>query len=214
MRVDRGHRRSWRDAGAAAAEYALIFAVFVAGSVGAFEYLTRATTAEVNNQADCVSTRPPPPSCNYRESRPTTTTTAPPSTTVPPTVTVTSSTTSTTTTTLPPTTTTTIPPTNGAWVSSGTVRVNASLWYARAEIQLTSGGNPVAGARVVGAVRILNPPTGQVFLVECTTAANGRCELRYDVPYTDVTRIELSVQSVESVPPAGTLPLPLEFPRP
>ncbi|MEJ5254441.1 MAG: hypothetical protein WHS89_03755 [Acidimicrobiales bacterium] len=211
MRDERDHKRFWRDVGASAAEYALIFAVLVAGTVGAFEQVSKATRSEVNNQADCVSTRPPPPSCNFRESRPTTTTTAPPPTTVPPTVTVTSST---TTTTAPPTTTTTVPPANGSWASSSSGWVSPPVWYGQGIIQLTAGSTPVAGAHVIGIVRLLNPPTGQQFAVECVTDAAGRCVLRYDVSYTDVTRIELSVLSVESSYPSGSLPAALEFSKP
>jgi hypothetical protein len=67
------------------------------------------------------------------------------------------------------------------------------------------GGGEVAlpGAIVRGEVRLVDPLDPMVFLpevffVNCTTGAGGQCTLRFDVPYTDVTRLRLDVVSVDS----------------
>ena len=71
--------RTRREHGATLVEYALILAVVVVGGLGAIRYLTDQGSAEVADQADCVSTRPPPPSC-IRASVTTVTTVTPSST--------------------------------------------------------------------------------------------------------------------------------------
>lgn len=119
MRAQRGRsigRRAER--GATLVEYSLILAVVVVVAVGAIQYMSDRGSDEVVSEADCVSTRPPPESCQ-RAAVTTVTTVTPSSTTstVAPTSTITTTsttsttTTSTTTTTAPPTTTTTAPPT-------------------------------------------------------------------------------------------------------
>lgn len=110
--------------GATLVEYSLIIALVVVPSIGAMNYLTKQANKETNNQADCISTRPPPPSCQVRPVTTTTTagdpatsTTSTPSSTVPPSSTTSSTTSSTvspssTTSTVPPSTAppTTVPP--------------------------------------------------------------------------------------------------------
>lgn len=49
--------------GAALLEYALIMSLIVVATIGATNFLEDETGREVDNQADCISTRPPPPSC-------------------------------------------------------------------------------------------------------------------------------------------------------
>lgn len=52
-----------REAGATLVEYSLIVALLVVTSIGVLDFLTERANDQVNNQADCVSTRPPPPEC-------------------------------------------------------------------------------------------------------------------------------------------------------
>lgn len=56
-------RRGRRDRGAAVVEYALVLSLLVVASIGAAQFLEDETADEVDNQADCLSTRPPPVSC-------------------------------------------------------------------------------------------------------------------------------------------------------
>lgn len=83
--VPRRRSRLRGSIGATLVEYSLIVALVVVPSIGAMNYLTGKAKNETNNQADCISTRPPPPSCQVR---PLTTTTTDPSvstvSTVPP----------------------------------------------------------------------------------------------------------------------------------
>jgi len=61
--------------GAALIEYALALSLFVFVSIGALEMLEDSTREEVANEFDCVSERPPPPSCQLRAVTTTTSTT-------------------------------------------------------------------------------------------------------------------------------------------
>lgn len=49
--------------GASLVEYALVLALLVVASLGSIRYLEDETGKEVDNQANCISDRPPPPSC-------------------------------------------------------------------------------------------------------------------------------------------------------
>jgi hypothetical protein len=71
----RGRTRLRRlgDRGATMVEYALVVALIVSVSATAIQGLTDASEDEVANEMDCVSTRPPPPSCQLRSVATTTT---------------------------------------------------------------------------------------------------------------------------------------------
>lgn len=56
-------RSARRDAGAGLVEYGLALALLVVGSIGAIQFLEDETEDELDNQADCIETRPPPDSC-------------------------------------------------------------------------------------------------------------------------------------------------------
>ncbi len=60
---DRPIRRVAGQRGAALVEYALAVSLLVVASIGAVQFLEDETAAEVDNQADCLSTRPPPTTC-------------------------------------------------------------------------------------------------------------------------------------------------------
>lgn len=161
-------RRARSDRGATLVEYALGLSLFVLVISASATVLGDAGSSEVDNQAMCVSERPPPPECLVRTV--TTTTTVPtgpggPSTTVvtppgpPPAV-----------------------PTTAQW-SDQTVTGAPGDWRAQATIglNLTDDGTPLEGAQVRVRVTLTDPPSGTVFFLTCTTDAAGRCNVSFDV---------------------------------
>lgn len=56
-------RKDRRDRGIAVVEYALVISLLVLATVGAARFLEDETASEVDNQATCLSTRPPPVAC-------------------------------------------------------------------------------------------------------------------------------------------------------
>lgn len=188
--------RRLRDRGATLVEYALVFALVAVVSLGAVEFLTNQSEAEINNQAECVSRRPPPPECLLTAIT-TTTTIVPPSITV-----------------------TTVPvpePEAPQLTILGLVRSTPNPGPPRwleADVELTieqppdSGGGfaPVPGAIVRATVLLADPADPAVYLpdpwfVNCTTNSVGRCTLRFDVPYDDVTQIRFEVTGADTLPP-------------
>ena len=63
MTGGRARRRVRSERGVSLVSYALVLSLLVVGSVGAIGALQSSAGSEVDNQAMCVSTRPPPPSC-------------------------------------------------------------------------------------------------------------------------------------------------------
>ncbi len=57
------NRRAHRDRGVAVVEYALVISLLVLAGLGSARFLEDETGKEVDNQANCLSTRPPPVSC-------------------------------------------------------------------------------------------------------------------------------------------------------
>jgi hypothetical protein len=159
---DRARRRQ---RGATLPEYALALTALVVASLGAIAALERASSEEVNNQAECVASRPPPPGCQ-----------------LPPIVT------STTITPGPPPPP---PPPPPADATGSLNNPTASYvpgppgpeWQARADFTLSSAGTPIEGALV--RVRVTGPapfPSAPPFYTSCTTDASGNCTLSFDVP--------------------------------
>ncbi|MCC5951967.1 MAG: hypothetical protein JJU45_07710 [Acidimicrobiia bacterium] len=62
--------RAFDDRGAALTEYSLVFALLVVLSLGAIQGLTDRADDEATNQAECISKRPPPESCQLRSAVP------------------------------------------------------------------------------------------------------------------------------------------------
>lgn len=56
-------RSDRRDRGVAVVEYALVISLLVVAALGSARFLEDETADEVDNQATCLSTRPPPVSC-------------------------------------------------------------------------------------------------------------------------------------------------------
>lgn len=193
--------------GATLVEYALVFSLVVVAALGAIEFLDAQSRNEINNQADCVSMRPPPASCQLTAI--TTTTTVVP----------------------PPTTSTTAPlPAEAEPIVRAVPPARASVDPAPRWIELDvsvsetqpvdlgGGEAPVAGAVVRAEVLLVDPvamPEAYLpdeFFVNCTTGATGQCTLRFDVPFTDVTKLRMDVTSVDApVPPVFPSPITVEM---
>jgi Flp pilus assembly pilin Flp len=197
--------RRVNDIGATLVEYALIVALVAVGSIAAINFLQTASSDEVANQADCVSTRPPPASCQAAPIITTTTASTVPTTatTAPPTTPTTAA-----------TTTSTVPPNTSTWTGVAT-SIDADFWYAEATLDVrTAGSSPVEGAVVRVRWRLTNPVYPDQFTTECTTTAAGTCTVRFDVPYAGVLQIEARVLTIDSTPPVATLPSPLTYSKP
>jgi hypothetical protein len=208
--VGRRGSRSRADAGASLTEYAVGFSLVVVASLVAVQFLTRAAQQESANQADCISSRPPPASC-VRQPVPATTTSSPTSS-------VPTSSTSSPPPTDPPSTTappTTVPPPSSTITGgSGTATANANglTWDVAAPVTLADDqGQPVADAVVSGVVTIGRQP----FAVSCTTDAAGGCTLTFVDIDNGIDGLSLTVTRVESQPPtAPPYPPTLTFSRP
>jgi hypothetical protein len=180
-------------------EYALVVALLVVVSVGALQVLSDASGDEVANEMDCVSTRPPPPSCQLRA---VSTTTTDPS--------------ATTSSTVPPSTSsTTLPPTAMAW--TGQSIVDGTTWRAEADVVLTNEGNPVAGATVTIRVIVTAPQIPVTYEISCVTDAAGTCAASFTVPEdlgVTITAVRFRVVDVDSPQPVDDPPPDLDFVTP
>ncbi|MCU0311184.1 MAG: carboxypeptidase-like regulatory domain-containing protein [Acidimicrobiales bacterium] len=191
-----------RDAGATLVEYALGAALILVVGIGAFNFLSSEATQQANTQAECISSRPPPPGCVRTPVPapvgPTTTGVAPTTTLTPPSTDPPAS----TTTTAPPPTSTVV---GGPAVSQIIVGDPLGRWEISAPITVTDpGGQPVAGAVVEGRIELGRQP----FVVGCTTDAAGTCNITFGPIPAGETSLRLTVVSVQSDPPAA-LPLPV-----
>ena len=172
--------------GASLTEYALALVVLVVGSIGVFQTLEDNTADEVDNQANCISERPPPVSCQ-------------PAALVPlgggggggvggdPGGGV-----------VAPTRTATIEPPAGA-VNRGP----GPIYDVRVDLVLTdtteSPSTPAAGQPVNAQIVVTSPnPTtdGQFFYESCTTDDNGECSISFDSRYADVTQLTFEIIAV------------------
>jgi len=193
--------------GATLVEYALIMALVVFAAVASIEFLTDRSDREVNNQADCVSMRPPPPSCqvgaippNFVPNDPgySTPTTAPPVGPPAPQATVV----------LPALAGPTPAPPDTTWFVEVAVSVQTP-----AVADPPFPAQPLAGAPVSARVRLVDPANPAVFLgfsefVSCTTDASGSCTLRYDViaPFLSVNALRVDQITVNTSPAAAITP--------
>lgn len=219
-------RAHLRERGATIVEYSLLVAAVVVVSLGAIQNLQDNSEAEVANEFDCVSERPPPPTCQKRAVTTTTSTTisATTSTTAPVETTTTTevSTTTTTvatTTTLPGATTTTAAPavTTAVWSDSGvSTSPRGSSWSARSRLAIRNAADQdIIGAVVeVEMVDTKNNSSSNDDTVlssyTCTMRSSGRCETAGDEsrPYItvpgSVQEVRFRVKSVSTNPPSAT----------
>ncbi len=183
------------DRGATLVEYALVLTLLVVVSIAAIQSLDSAARDEVANQEECVSSRPPPATCQTLILT-TSTTVVPPSTTA---------------TTQPPPP----PPVNAATYENTRSEVSGSSWAAITTIVLTSDGAPLPDVFVRYRAQLITPP-GPTFFVSCVTGADGRCELRFEVPDIGqpVDTVQLTADLIDSDPQVTVDPPPLTFTRP
>jgi Flp pilus assembly pilin Flp len=190
-----GARRA-DDRGASFVEYSLVFALLVVVTLGAVQYLTTSATAETDNQATCISRRPPPPECQMQPAI-VPTTTVPVSTSAPPTTADPGP-----TTTLAPTTTT-LPPPPSLVSGFALAKVSSPRPGVQVTVSLTSGSDLVAGGRVQLRMTAIAPGGSFETTVSCTTDDTGSCPgVEFLAPYSDTTRIDVLVVSVQADPPA------------
>lgn len=213
-----GARRSPTERGATLVEYALVVALLVVGAIGAIQFLQREGSAEVAAQADCVSTRPPPPSCQIRAvttsttrdpSSPTTTTggsggTGNPNPDEEPDPGSTTSTTSATTTTSTSTSTTAPVPRPAGVRLAATGQNWWFTWGLRARATVEDQfGDPYQGAVVLFRWSSAGGGTGTG---SCTTDGNGVCTV--DLPTSGgiswfTSSVVVEVTTVDGQPVSG-----------
>ncbi|MDE0803531.1 MAG: hypothetical protein OSA99_09425 [Acidimicrobiales bacterium] len=171
--------------GASLTEYALALVVLVVGSIGVFQTLEDNASAEVDNQADCISQRPPPLSCQPAALTPLDGTGGgvggdpgggAPGTTE--------------TASFQPTTVT------ATRASDPIFDVSVDLTI------LDDSSQPLEGQLVTAQVTITasSQPgrAGQSFYVSCTTDTDGLCTMAFDSRYDDVTQVSYRVIALGS----------------
>jgi Flp pilus assembly pilin Flp len=182
--------------GATLVEYALVFSLLIVVCMGAIDALTASASKEISNQATCVETRPPPPECEGSA--------IPDEVTYPnPNV-------------FPPAPDPSELPEEIFLVTTGTPDVEGtpSQWAVELPVSVVwtlpvdpqPAPEPQAGVLVRAEVRITQPQSPQPFFAECVTDELGECIIRFDVPYSDATRLRIQLINVESNPPPEELP--------
>ena len=191
--------------GATLVEYALVLSLLVVGGLASYEYLSDAAEAEVENQADCVSDRPPPGDCSF----------AP----VPPDV-------------VHPDPNVGPPPTwapapsfdhytieahsSDAEDDPWTLILPVTVFVEVTEPPTDPEGTP--GIRVRARIQMRDPDNpGQNLpdpgFTECVTDAFGDCDLRYTVPFPDVEEATMVILGVDAPNPPDDLPSMRTFQR-
>lgn len=176
-------------AGAVLVEYALVLGLLLFASFGAIRYLDRESTAEVDRQADCIATRPPPPSCQPRAVSTTTTLVGTPTSN--------------------PTTTTVAPIPAASWeLLLPSVDTGEGQWTATVLFSVAFPGvegdppTPVPGVELMAEVEVnTGGPIPPLFFVSCITGEDGTCVLEFTTPFPDVTRMVF--RNAEVGPPAA-----------
>jgi Flp pilus assembly pilin Flp len=191
-RLTRMLRRS--DRGATLVEYALVFSLVAVVSIGAIEFLQAQSEEEIDNQADCVSDRPPPSGCSFAPVPSDVSFPDPgysPPTSAPPNA--------------------EDIPTFAIGVGSDTV--TGTAWGIDLPVSLVKSvsadppvpDEPVPGVRIRAEIRLQDPldPSADLALVgntECTTDAAGECTLHYDVPFEDVDIARMRIIGIDTNP--------------
>ena len=206
-RTSHWHRRTSAIRGSAASrgatlvEYALVFSLLVVATLGSIEYLEGKAGDEIDNQADCVSTRPAPAECGFAPVPSDVSFPDPgynPPTSAPP---VAGSI-----------------PTFDASVAPGPQHaLTANGWEIWRTVKLELPTNtdpptaptPLAGVWVTAEVRQADPADPTVWLpdrhqIQCQTDATGQCELRWIV-WDDVPKADMRVTNVQHDPPPDDL---------
>lgn len=175
-------KRMRADRGAVIVEYALVLALVLVPSFCTIQQLDKSSRTEVNHQANCIATRPPPPSCQPRS-----VTTLPPGWVIP----------TSTTTTQPPST----PSGTLSFLNPAVEDLPGGTWDAIVFASFQVAGDPVTpgvGATVRVRVTITAPANPTPFFIECvTTAPGGLCELRFTTPAPGVTALRFDFETLE-----------------
>lgn len=214
LRSDRQSR------GATAVEYALVLALVVFAAAASIEFLGERGAAEVVNQADCVSMRPPPPECQVASVAPENNPTIPGFVT--------------------PTTSVSVPGPFPLGDVDGAVTItpdpllplpSGAPWSVSVPVSVLvevtmdplpdPPFEPVGSVEVRARVRLVDgladPPA---FLpvsefVTCVTDVTGRCTLVYDVPpFENMPALRIDQFVVNSVPPGGFATAAVDVIRP
>lgn len=204
-------RHGFRGARAVAlVEYAIVLGVLVIGMLGVIETLEDETADEVDNQANCISQRPPPPSCQATPLAPTTTTGGSGG----PTTTSAGGSGTTETATIEQST----PP----FIATS----DLPLYDVEAAVRIRDDmANLIPGEIVSIQVTITQSigglRNGQFFFIECVTDDNGICTIEFDSRWPEVTELTYDVISIgidtvyefdDFTPVAVPVPLPLPIP--
>lgn len=203
-RLHAGRRGAFNDRGATLVEYATVSALLLVVSLGALQFVGDSASEQAQSEANCISTRPPPDSCQVPTAAlPTSTTTVPVSTT---------STSSTTPSTIPSTVPlgsssfTDVTLSDPDFLGGRTLDVNVSV--------VDAVGAPVAGAIVTFEIRYSDQddaPYDPIIPIEqktCTTDVTGTCNppITFDIPGGEgIQYVEVNVVSITSTPEV-TLP--------
>jgi hypothetical protein len=194
------------DAGAGLPEYALGLSLIVVVSVGGVQRLNESSKAEAGNQADCISERPPPPSCVRRPvpaaqppaddpgEPPTTDATVAPSTD-------------------PPITPTTVPAPTSA-VVGGSVSTDLDgdgTWRFTYDLAVSGPDGEPVDAVVQGRVLVEFPGgVPQGFVVACSPSGEGRYACEFDGIPIAIDAVRFDIFRVTATPPASP-PYPSEL---
>lgn len=194
--------------GATLVEYSLVFALLVVVAMGAIQFLNDRSDAEINNQADCVSDRPAPAACAYApvpgdvtfpDPGYTPPTSAPPNVDEVPRFTI-------------------IPPGYHDTTAGWAVLLDVEL-VQPTETDPPTPDDPVSGVRIRAEITLRDPANATQDLAErgftdCITGADGRCTLRYQVPYDDVDNVKMRIIGVDTDPTPAIPNSVAEYDRP
>lgn len=176
--------------GVALVEYALVLALFVGASAGAIRYLEDRTGDEVDNQAECISQRPPPTTCQIPAATPSGDPVNPggpgdPGGGGPP--------------------SSSVADISAPSVSAGPPGTPAGTTY---DIEVTYAitddsvptPEPITGEIVTAQVVVTQSSAahriGEFFYVECVTDSSGTCTFEFDSRWGDVDEITIRIVAV------------------
>jgi hypothetical protein len=206
--------RSGASRGATLVEYALVFALIAVVSLAALQFLSESASNEIENQALCVSDRPPPTDSMADERcqfAPTPTDLIAPDPSI-----------------VPPTTAPPNPNPDVYAVAAGpTDQEVDGMWTIFQPVSLTVQTwadplppvEPAPGIRIRARIQLRdpnNPPNNlpDPGFTDCVTDGAGECTLEFTVPFPDVVQVTLLVIGVDSPNPPASVPPMATFDRP
>jgi hypothetical protein len=185
-------------------EYALALALLVVACIGSLQYLEDETGEEVDNQAECISTRPPPPSCQIPAAAPAPDPSNPSGVSGDP--------------------GSGSPATAVANISTPVVGPQAPTPSGTYDIDVTVNltddtAAPIQGQIVTAQVVVTQATSatrvGDFFYVDCTTADDGSCTFSFDSRWGTVDEVRFEIKSIGiDTPYQFTAPAPVLIGRP